>query len=63
MGPGGAGAPAEPAKPLLDRMAKTMNPLAAMDSKPDDGKFPGGVVPTKLPPNRMFGRMTSRKGR
>ncbi len=54
--------PAEPAKPLLDRMAKTMNPLAAMDTKADAGKFPGGVVPTKMPPNRMFGRMKSRKG-
>ncbi len=29
----------------------------------DDKKFPGGLVPSKLPPNRMFGRIRSHRSR
>jgi hypothetical protein len=28
---------------------------------PDATKFPGGIVPTALPPNRMFGKLKGRK--
>jgi ATP-dependent RNA helicase DeaD len=32
---------------------------AATAAAPDPSKFPGGIVPSKLPPKRMFGRVKS----
>jgi ATP-dependent RNA helicase DeaD len=40
-----------------NRFAATTAPkLPPVAAKIDDTKFPGGVVPTKLPPKRMFGK-------
>ncbi|MGH7133401.1 MAG: DEAD/DEAH box helicase [Phycisphaerales bacterium] len=39
-------------------------PAAATPAQVNQNKFPGGIVPSKLPPNRMFGRVkTSRSMR
>ena len=35
---------------------------SAPAAKPDASKFPGGLVPTKLPPKRMGGRMRTSRG-
>jgi hypothetical protein len=45
--------------PKYNRIQAAMNPdLPASDAgKVDASKFPGGVVPTKLPPKRLFGRI------
>lgn len=60
-GSGPGGAPAGPvAPPVINRTVATMNPVlpsAVPEVAQDASKFPGGVVPTKQPPNRMFGRM------
>jgi ATP-dependent RNA helicase DeaD len=32
-----------------------------LPAAPDPSKFPGGIVPTALPPNRMFGKIKGRK--
>jgi ATP-dependent RNA helicase DeaD len=39
-----------------NRFAATTAPKLPAASKADDTKFPGGIVPTKLPPKRMFGK-------
>lgn len=45
----------------LNRYAAPKEPVAAVAAKPDESKFPGGLVPTKLPPRMMGGRVkTSR---
>jgi ATP-dependent RNA helicase DeaD len=58
---GGPGGPGEaPAAPVINRVVATVNPeipVAKPGNEVDASKFPGGIVPTKLPPNRMFGRM------
>ncbi len=67
-GPGGrpqggltlANAPKGPEAPPAEKVnriqASTQMSLPAKESA-DPSKFPGGVVPTKLPPKRMFGKM------
>jgi ATP-dependent RNA helicase DeaD len=62
-GPGGGGgdpnAPAAP-EPKIDRYAQASNPtLPQAADKVDATKFPGGIVPTKLPPKRMGGRVST----
>ncbi|MBS0195638.1 MAG: DEAD/DEAH box helicase [Planctomycetes bacterium] len=50
---------AKPAAPIVNRIAAAANlELPARDSA-DATKFPGGLVPTKLPPRRMHGRIPS----
>jgi ATP-dependent RNA helicase DeaD len=67
-GPGGSDAPQAPAKQFVNRMAATMNPTMPVQQKspgsphPSQNKFPGGVVPSQLPPKRMMGRMKTSKG-
>jgi ATP-dependent RNA helicase DeaD len=43
------------------RGGKTAEPAAAPAAAPaaDPSKFPGGIVPTRLPPKRMFGKIRS----
>jgi ATP-dependent RNA helicase DeaD len=54
-------APPQPAKPTVTRAAAASNlEMPAATSAADAAKFPGGVVPTKLPPRRMFGKMPTR---
>jgi len=36
---------------------------SSVEEKADESKFPGGVVPTKLPPRRMQGKTRGRRGR
>lgn len=36
---------------------------AKTDDKKNDAKFPGGVVPSKMPPKRMMGKARTRRGR
>jgi ATP-dependent RNA helicase DeaD len=38
-------------------------PTVEAKDKADASKFPGGIVPTKLPPRRMGGRVSSRRGK
>ncbi len=38
-------------------------PTVEESAKADASKFPGGVVPTKLPPKRMGGRVPTRRGK
>ena len=54
-------APAAPPKEVVNRIAATMAPPppVAAGAAPDAAKFPGGVVPTQLPPKRMFGKVKS----
>jgi ATP-dependent RNA helicase DeaD len=54
-------APAAAPKPAVTRAAQATNlEVPPPDAKADASKFPGGVVPTKLPPRRMFGKMPTR---
>lgn len=68
FGPGGPGtaplAPPPPPPPpqMVNRLVATVNPLMPDAKQVDASKFPGGIVPTKLPPNRMGGRMKTSKG-
>jgi ATP-dependent RNA helicase DeaD len=52
-----ADAPTEPAPPSA-RLVAASNPT--LPQKVDEAKFPGGVVPTKLPPRRMMGKIPGR---
>ncbi len=47
--------------PKVNRFDAAINPDMPMaePDKHDEAKFPGGVVPTKLPPRRMMGRIPS----
>ncbi|MFM9995736.1 MAG: DEAD/DEAH box helicase [Phycisphaerales bacterium] len=45
------------------RLVAMTQKIATAMSTPDPKKFPGGVMPSKLPPKRMFGRMHSSRGR
>jgi len=54
------GAPEEPIGPSARLVAASKLELPA---QVDESKFPGGIVPTKLPPKRMMGRMPGRGGR
>lgn len=38
-------------------------PAGPVDVPPDPTKFPGGVVPTKLPPKRLHGRLPTARGK
>ncbi len=55
------------APPPVNRMAGPSIPLGtpkdAKSKKKLDEKFPGGIVPTKLPPKRMHGRLSTGRGR
>ncbi len=53
--------PAAPAKPRAERAVPQLP--TPEPEKLDPAKFPGGVVPTKLPPKRLGGRMPSRFSR
>lgn len=60
--PAATGADGAPAEPKVDRYAQAVNPELPPAAKVDPSKFPGGIVPTKLPPKRMGGRVpTGRK--
>lgn len=53
--------PPPPPAPKVSRMEQSKLELPASDpAKVDASKFPGGIVPTKLPPKRMFGKMPGR---
>ena len=52
-----ADAPQEPIGPSA-RLVAASNPT--LPQGVDESKFPGGIVPTKLPPKRMMGRMPGR---
>ena len=45
--------------PKINRIQAAMNPElpATEPGKVDASKFPGGVVPTKMPPKRLFGKI------
>ena len=60
---GSAPPPPPPQAPKQNRVqqAVKMDLPAAAPDKVDLSKFPGGVVPTKLPPKRMFGKMPGRR--
>ncbi|MGD9691001.1 MAG: DEAD/DEAH box helicase [Phycisphaerales bacterium] len=48
--------------PIFNRYAATVAPpipAASSAQKVDASKFPGGIVPSKMPPKRMFGRVRS----
>jgi ATP-dependent RNA helicase DeaD len=49
------------ATPFNNRYMATASPTlpASGPTKVDASKFPGGIVPTKLPPKRMFGKVRS----
>ncbi len=55
------------APPPVNRMAgpsiPTSKPRDAKEQKKLDAKFPGGIVPTKLPPKRMHGRLSTGRGK
>jgi len=58
--PGGRRDSAPPPKPReqVNRVAASAAPpIPPVTKVVDASKFPGGIVPSKLPPNRMFGRM------
>lgn len=59
--PGGLVFPTGPEAPKTNRFDAAVNPELppAADDKVDASKFPGGIVPTKLPPKRMMGRIPS----
>jgi ATP-dependent RNA helicase DeaD len=53
--------PPPPPAPKVSRMEQSKLELPANEAgKVDASKFPGGIVPTKLPPKRMFGKMPGR---
>ncbi len=47
-------------KPVLSARLASGGPALPPAQKVDASKFPGGVVPTKLPPNLMMGRVKGR---
>lgn len=49
-------------EPKVTRTFAATNPVmpVASPDKIDPAKFPGGIVPTKLPPRRMFGKVPGR---
>ncbi|MCW5748129.1 MAG: DEAD/DEAH box helicase [Alphaproteobacteria bacterium] len=55
------GEEAPPAAAPVNRIAAAVNP--EIPAAADPSKFPGGLVPTKLPPRRMFGRIPTGRGR
>ncbi|HLO40754.1 MAG TPA: DEAD/DEAH box helicase [Phycisphaerales bacterium] len=59
--PGGQVFPTGPEAPKTSRFDAAVNPELppAANDKVDASKFPGGIVPTKLPPKRMMGRIPS----
>lgn len=64
--PGGMVFPTGPDTPKVSRFDAAMNPelpVAQGQEKFDAAKFPGGVVPTKMPPKRMMGRIPSNRPR
>ncbi|MFT3686848.1 MAG: DEAD/DEAH box helicase [Phycisphaerales bacterium] len=61
-GPGSAPPPPPPPPQAVNRLVATVNPLMPDKQDVDTSKFPGGIVPTKLPPNRMGGRMKTSRG-
>ncbi len=59
-GSGPGGAEVKKAEPV-NRIAATMAPTVPVASAAvDTSKFPGGIVPSKLPMKRMFGRVKGR---
>ncbi|MCC6425902.1 MAG: DEAD/DEAH box helicase [Phycisphaerales bacterium] len=62
-GPGGGPSfPTGPEAPKVNRFDAAVNPeipAATETAAVDSSKFPGGVVPTKMPPKRMMGRIPS----
>ncbi len=53
--------PAAPApEKQVNRVVASANPDVPAADAADPSKFPGGLVPTKLPPRRMFGKMKTR---
>ncbi|MFN9132932.1 MAG: DEAD/DEAH box helicase [Phycisphaerales bacterium] len=59
-GPGGPG-PSKPAQPAVSRIAATVAPTVPPVAKVDTTKFPGGIVPSKVPAKRMFGKMKTHR--
>ncbi len=53
--------PPAPLEAKQSRLEASMNPTMPATGGADASKFPGGQVPTQLPPNRMFGRIKGRK--
>ncbi len=47
----------KPQPVIVNRTAAAVNPDMPKPDAADPSKFPGGLVPTKLPPKRMWGRM------
>jgi ATP-dependent RNA helicase DeaD len=47
----------------VGRIEAQKQQLRTTIAAPDPTKFPGGIVPTKLPEKRMFGRIRSTRGR
>ena len=56
---GGQVPPPPPQEPKVNRVEASSKLELPDQAKVDTSKFPGGIVPTKLPPKRMFGRMKS----
>jgi ATP-dependent RNA helicase DeaD len=49
--------PEAPPPEKVNRIAASSNVALPAKDGADPSKFPGGVIPTKLPPKRMFGKM------
>ncbi len=66
-GPGGGIVfPTGPETPKVNRYDAAVNPempASGGAAATDLSRFPGGVVPTKMPPKRMMGRIPSNRGR
>jgi ATP-dependent RNA helicase DeaD len=60
-GPMGTPPPPAPEGPKASRAEASVNIALPDKATADASKFPGGVVPTQMPPKRMFGRMKGRK--
>ncbi|QOJ00172.1 MAG: DEAD/DEAH box helicase [Phycisphaeraceae bacterium] len=57
-----ASAPAgQPAAPKVNRVQASVNPEVPSKAAADPTKFPGGIVPTQLPPKRLMGRIKGGK--
>jgi ATP-dependent RNA helicase DeaD len=56
---GGQVAPPPPQEAKMNRVEASSKLALPSQTQVDTNKFPGGIVPTKLPPKRMFGRMKS----
>ncbi|MGP1310437.1 MAG: DEAD/DEAH box helicase [Phycisphaerales bacterium] len=52
--------PSEPKKPAQNRLAYVATPPAPA-AQVDKSKFPGGIVPTKMPPRLMGGRVKTHR--